>query len=79
MMIGFHAQARSTNIQLNDNELADARWFTRTDITSGSIVLPPVTSIAFRLIAHWFDAQGGPQLASFELSKNFSRSTGNRS
>jgi len=78
MMIGFHAQASSTDIELNDRELADARWLTREEITAGSVVLPPVSSIAFRLIAHWFDAQEGPRLESFELSKNFSRQTGAR-
>ena len=78
MMIGFHAQAGSTEIQLNDRELADARWFTRDEITSGSIVLPPVSSIAFRLIAHWFEQSEGPALETFNLSRNFSRDTGER-
>ena len=78
MMIGFHAVASSVNIRLNDGELADARWFTREEIASGSIVLPPVPSIAFRLIAEWFDHSGFGPLESLGLSGSFSRSSGRR-
>jgi len=78
MMVGFHAAASSTAIKLNDGELADARWFSRGEITAGSIVLPPRTSIAYRLIAHWFDEWQGPALDTFALSGSFSRSTGER-
>jgi NAD+ diphosphatase len=78
MMVGFHARAASTDIVLNDGELADARWLTRKEITAGEIVLPPTTSIAFRLIEKWFDAGDGPALESFGLSGSFSRSTGER-
>jgi len=78
MMVGFHAAASSTAIKLNDGELAEARWFSRDDITAGSIVLPPPTSIAYRLIAHWFDQWPGPALDTFALSGSFSKSTGER-
>jgi NAD+ diphosphatase len=59
LMLGFSAQARSTEIQLNDRELEDARWFSRADITAGQTLLPPNPSISFRLIEDWFDAGGG--------------------
>jgi NAD+ diphosphatase len=56
LMLGFVAQALSTEIHLRDGELEDARWFTRGDISSGASLLPPRLSISFRLIEHWFDA-----------------------
>ena len=56
LMIGFHAEAQSRDIQLNDGELADARWITRQEIADRAITLPPRTSVAFRLIESWFDA-----------------------
>jgi NAD+ diphosphatase len=79
LMIGFHASASSLDIRLNDGELADAGWYTRAEIASGTIVLPPSSSIAFRLIAHWFDQATGPQLETLELSGSFSSSSGQRS
>ncbi|MEE4186165.1 MAG: NAD(+) diphosphatase [Gammaproteobacteria bacterium] len=75
MMIGFHAEALSTDIRLNDAELADAGWFTREQIAAGEVVLPPEASIAFQLIAAWFDQWEGPDLASLSLSGDFSRSS----
>ncbi|MEJ2138067.1 MAG: NAD(+) diphosphatase [Gammaproteobacteria bacterium] len=78
MMVGFHATATSTDIRLNDEELADARWFSRTDLQRGEIMLPPTTSIAFRLIEDWFNRTGGPKLESLNLSGSFSRTTGER-
>jgi len=82
MMVGFHAQAESTDIALNDGELADALWITREQLATGKVVLPPVTSIAFRLIERWFDRDDsewdGPGLADLNLSGDFSRRTGER-
>lgn len=54
-MLGFHAQAADFNITLRDEELEDARWFTRRDILDGLIKLPPRVSISFRLIEEWFN------------------------
>jgi NAD+ diphosphatase len=62
LMVGFHARAASRAIALNDEELADARWFTREDIASGRIAIPPTMSIAFHLIERWFDQPGGTAL-----------------
>lgn len=75
MMIGFHATAASRAIKLNDGELADARWFSRAEIAMAEISLPPVNSIAFQLIEHWFDAHAGPRLRTLNLSSDFSRQT----
>ncbi len=74
MMVGFHAQALSTEIHRNDNELIEAGWFTRDEIAAGNIHLPPTNSIAFRLIEAWFDQWDGPLLATLGLSSSFSRS-----
>lgn len=63
LMLGFTARATSRDIQLNDRELEDARWFTRGDIKAGVPLLPPRQSISYRLIEHWFDEGGGPPLS----------------
>lgn len=65
LMLGFMAHAVTGEIQRRDDELEDARWFTRADIASGTPLLPPTTSISFRLIEHWFDAGSERPLREF--------------
>ena len=55
LMLGFHAEASSTDIRLNDGELDDARWFTRDELRSEFPKLPMPVSIAKRLIDHWLE------------------------
>jgi NAD+ diphosphatase len=55
LMLGFTAQAVTHNVHLKDQELEDARWFTRAEIIAGTPVLPPRQSISYRLIETWFD------------------------
>lgn len=55
LMLGFSAHATSTEVHLSDEELEDARWFTRADIASGNPLMPPPLSISYRLIETWFD------------------------
>jgi NAD+ diphosphatase len=55
LMLGFMAHARHTQIKLNDNELEDARWFTRDDIASGKVQCPPPISISGCLIESWYN------------------------
>jgi NAD+ diphosphatase len=55
LMLGFIAQARTTDIQMIDDELEDARWFTRADIASGMPMTPPPISISGCLIADWYN------------------------
>jgi NAD+ diphosphatase len=53
IMIGFHAEATSEAITIDESELKDAQWFTRAqlrDPASLGIQLPRVDSIARRLI-----------------------------
>ena len=53
LMLGFIAGAKTTDIELNDGELEDARWFTRDELRSGFPKLPFRISIARRLVDHW--------------------------
>ena len=55
LMIGFQAQAISSEIRLNDAELEDAQWFTREDLRAEFPKLPSSVSIARRLVDHWAD------------------------
>jgi NAD+ diphosphatase len=53
IMIGFHAEALTDAITIDESELKDARWFTRAELrdpASLGIQLPRVDSIARRLI-----------------------------
>ncbi len=66
LMLGFHAVALDEAIQRGDDELEDARWFTREDLArgyrDGTLRVPNPVSIAHRLIEEWFDAGGVPLL-----------------
>jgi NAD+ diphosphatase len=62
LMLGFTAHALTTEVSLRDQELEDARWFTRAELASDGTLLPPRQSISYRLIEHWFDAGGGAHL-----------------
>ncbi len=78
IMLGFHAQADSTDIRLNDGELAEAHWFDREMLINGEYSLPPPQSIAFQLIAKWFDQWDGKPLISYALSSDFRRQESNK-
>ncbi|MEA5154714.1 NAD(+) diphosphatase [Raineyella sp.] len=57
LMLGFRARATSTRIIVDTAELAWGRWFSRAAVRAGSVdgslVLPPASSIARRLIEDW--------------------------
>jgi NAD+ diphosphatase len=57
LMLGFIAQASNTAITLSDNELEDARWFSRADIAAGTVQFPPPISISGCLIEAWYNSQ----------------------
>jgi NAD+ diphosphatase len=67
LMIGFHADALTEDIRLNDGELAEARWLSREEIIAGTVVLPPRVSVAYRLIQAWFDQGSGPPMDTFDI------------
>lgn len=73
LMIGFHALSPGGEIRTTDGELAEARWFTREELVGGAVVLPPRASVAFHLIAAWFDAVPGPGLARLHRDGEFLR------
>jgi NAD+ diphosphatase len=56
LMLGFTAEATMSTPVLHDGELEDARWFTRAELLSGAVLLPPPTAIARRLIDGWLHA-----------------------
>jgi NAD+ diphosphatase len=56
LMLGFTARAVDEEIVLSGAELAEARWFTRAELSRGDsddVRLPPPVSIAWRLITDW--------------------------
>jgi NAD+ diphosphatase len=53
LMLGFVAEAKTSDILLNDGELDDAQWFTREQLRSDFPKLPFRISIARRLVDHW--------------------------
>jgi NAD+ diphosphatase len=57
LMIGFVAEALDEEIRIGDEELEDARWFTREQIDdalgAGELRLSPRTSISRHLIERW--------------------------
>ena len=68
LMLGFTAHAVTTEVRLHDQELEDARWFTRAALTSNEALLPPRQSISYRLIESWFDGGGGTPLRDIQGS-----------
>ncbi|MBI5017566.1 MAG: NAD(+) diphosphatase [Deltaproteobacteria bacterium] len=71
VMLGFTAEAREETIRLDD-ELEEARWFSAHDLRAalkaGTVRLPGPISIAYRLIEHWYDAQGPERLETVGLA-----------
>lgn len=61
IMLGFHAHAESTDIDVDGVEIEQARWFTRSElaaaVATAEVLLPPSVSIARALIEQWY---GGP-------------------
>jgi len=57
LMLGFHGTALSHDIRIDSTEIAEARWFSRQEITdltaSGDLLLPPSVSISRWLVERW--------------------------
>ena len=57
LMVGFFAHASAAAIQVDGVEIADARWFTRSELAAGAaagdVALPPPMSISRQLIEGW--------------------------
>jgi NAD+ diphosphatase len=56
LMIGYTATASPDEVPRAEEELEDARWFTREDVAGGFPGLPPPQSVSYRLIEDWYDA-----------------------
>jgi NAD+ diphosphatase len=62
LMLGFRAMAAAgQSIVVDEEEIGEARWFTRAEmraaIDAGELGLAPTSSIARRLIEHWYGAE----------------------
>ncbi|YCK34577.1 NAD(+) diphosphatase [Actinomadura sp. ATCC 39365] len=61
LMLGFFADATTTALIPDADEIAEARWFTRDELVaalrSGEVRLPPPVSIARRLIETWYGGE----------------------
>ncbi len=58
LMLGYHARAASPEVQVDGEEIAEARWFSRAELAAacadGSVRLPPPVSIARKLVERWY-------------------------
>ncbi len=61
LMLGFFAEAVTTTLVPDRDEIAEARWYSRQELTaaleSGELRLPPPVSIARRLIETWYGGE----------------------
>jgi NAD+ diphosphatase len=71
LMIGFTALASPHATIRTDDELEDARWFTRAEVSAGVPGLPPPQSVSFRLIEDWYDAGSVVPLAATPGAKHW--------
>ncbi len=58
LMLGFHAHAATTELKIDSDEIAEARWLSRDELIDcgkrGEILMPGTISIARWLIELWF-------------------------
>ncbi|WP_329002438.1 NAD(+) diphosphatase [Kribbella sp. NBC_00709] len=58
LMLGFYAKATGFEIDVDQDEIAEAKWFTREDlralVDAGTMALPGAISISRRLIEGWY-------------------------
>ena len=58
LMLGYHARALDTRIDVDGEEIAEARWFSREELSAacadGIVRLPPSVSISRRLVQRWY-------------------------
>ncbi len=61
LMLGFLGRAVTEEIRLDDDDVDEARWFTRSQMRdqaqAGTLLLPGGVSISRSLVEHWY---GGP-------------------
>ncbi len=58
LMLGFRATATGTTITVDEDEIAEANWYSRDDLRaallSGELIMPPSLSISRWLIETWY-------------------------
>ena len=58
LMVGFFAHAETTTVDVDGDEIEDARWFSREEIAAlareGTVVLPGGISISRSLVEAWY-------------------------
>lgn len=61
LMLGFSSRARTDGIHRDDAEIAEAQWFSRSELAeqvqAGTLALPGRLSIARSLIEHWYGSR----------------------
>jgi NAD+ diphosphatase len=60
LMLGFHAEADSEEIMVDEEELEDARWIHKSQLShleDFDMRLPRRDSIAYRLIVSWMNGE----------------------
>lgn len=61
MMVGFIGIAETFDIRLDEDEIAEARWFTREELRAiapgGPVQLPRVDSVARRMLDGWINGE----------------------
>jgi NAD+ diphosphatase len=55
LMLGFRATAGANREIRRGGELEDVQWFSRAELLSGRLLLPPPQAIARRLIGSWLE------------------------
>lgn len=63
LMLGFHADAATTAITIDPNEIEEARWVTAADLVAAfrgeaDFHLPPPLAIAHHLVVRWLETRG---------------------
>ncbi len=65
LMIGCFAHAASDDFHADEDEIAEARWFTREEVRqalydgSPELMLPGPAAIAYHLVADWYETRPG--------------------
>jgi NAD+ diphosphatase len=61
LMLGYRAVAKNSEIKVDQEEIVEAKWFSKTEFKSAceskTLKLPPPVSIASRLIQDWYQAE----------------------
>ena len=66
LMIGCHADAATTEINFDDDEMNDVRWFSRDEVSAAlqgkndTLNVPQPIAIAHHLITAWVNGGQGP-------------------